>query len=352
MIFNTLSAIFALIGIYISFRIFKEKRSAVMVCPLDSNCQHVLFSKYSKIIGIDIEYFGFLYYLFILIGSVSMIFIPTFPTILKFILIVTTIAGFGFSAYLTMVQAFYIKNWCTWCLSSGLVSTLILASSGYSFHTSVMNGLNIGEVLSEFLPLISLIQLIAVSVGVASITVSSLMTIKFLKDFKIDQREDRKINTVNQITWVSILLLIIVNVSVFTINPVSYLSSAQWITQLFILAVLVFNTAILDLQVQPNLIGLRLDMSSINVFKTLWLRQNAFSGTAISLVSWYIIMLISFFNIGSRNRGVDSINDAAVLISYYISIVIVTVVVSQLATLLADKVKVVRKRKQVSIKLK
>jgi uncharacterized membrane protein len=344
MVFNILSGIFALIGIYITIRIYKKKRTGVMVCPLGSSCQHVLFSKYSKLLGVDIEYFGFVYYLAIFIGSLFAIF-TAIPAIVEFGLLIATIAGFAFSLYLTMIQAFYIKNWCVFCVSSAITSTLILISSGYAFHTKMMGGFNVGDLLASYLPAISLIQLIAVAVGVASVTVSSLMIIKFLGDFKIDEREDRKINVVNQITWVSILLLIIVNVSVFTVNPLEYLLSDKWIAQAFILVVLILNTAIFDMKLQPNLIGVRLDLGSINVFKTFWMRQNAFAATTISIISWYMIMLMSFFN-------VNSANDSVVLISYYITIIIVATVVIQIATLLTDRVKVKRKRNNIPIAIK
>ncbi len=126
MIFNLIYIILSLIGIYISYRIYKEKKSAQMVCPLDGQCQDVLFSKYNKILGINLEYFGFLYYVILAFGFIflnfSLIYIPNLLIILNIIII----SGFLFSIYLSLVQKFILKKWCSWCLFSGLINLFFI----------------------------------------------------------------------------------------------------------------------------------------------------------------------------------------------------------------------------------
>lgn len=356
--------VLGVIGLYLSYKIYSEKRAkknrGLMTCPIGGNCEHVLFSKYSKIFGIDIEYFGFVYFFFLTIGysvllkTASSISLANAFGLLEFFLLVSSLAGVAFSLYLIFVQGFFIKSWCTWCLSLSFVSMMVLIVSSFSFLASIKSGLNISDTLFDYISLILIIRLIAVSIGISSVVISSIMTIKFLKDFRIDEQEDRKINIVNQITWLAILLLIIVNVCVMLISPSFYLSSSDWITQLLILVVLIFNTAIQDLHIQPNLIGIRLDLKSINVFRVFWLRQNAFSAMAISLVSWFMIASVSFFKdsaIANKVSTVETIDDSIEMISYYISIVIIAVVISQVATFLIDKIKVVQNRKKISMNL-
>ncbi|MEX2008266.1 MAG: vitamin K epoxide reductase family protein, partial [Candidatus Spechtbacterales bacterium] len=44
-------------------------------------------------------------------------------------------AAFVFSAYLTFLQAVVIRDWCSWCLISATISTIIFAFSLYADRT-------------------------------------------------------------------------------------------------------------------------------------------------------------------------------------------------------------------------
>ena len=87
-----------------------------------------------------------------------------------------------------------------------------------------------------------------------------------------------------------------------------------------------------------KLIGIRVDLQSINVFKTFWLRQFAFALGTISILSWYVLLIFSFFSTTISN-------DAVLMISYYISIVVVATILSQVGVLLTDRVKASHYRK-------
>jgi uncharacterized membrane protein len=125
-ILNLISLILALEGIYVAWRIYREKHSKKpMVCLFNTNCQSVLESKYANIKGIGLEYFGLFYYFILALGYAFL-----FNNFLKFnienILVLLVVFGFLFSVYLIFIQKFIIKNWCSWCLSSALTSTLLL----------------------------------------------------------------------------------------------------------------------------------------------------------------------------------------------------------------------------------
>ena len=84
---------------------------------------------------------------------------------------------------------------------------------------------------------------------------------------------------------------------------------------------------------RKGIIGIRIDMKSLNVFRTFFLRQLALAMGVISIISWYTILFISFFT------KVADINVIEV-ISYYIAIVIISIVITQFSVLLVDKIKI------------
>ena len=135
MILNLVGLFLSLMGIYISFLIHEEKKKdSGMTCFLDGQCESVLKSKYSKILGINLEYFGIIYYTllawFFTAASFDFVLFLKF----KFLVFYMIAFGFVFSIYLACIQKFVIKNWCTWCLFSGLTNFLLFISVLINFN--------------------------------------------------------------------------------------------------------------------------------------------------------------------------------------------------------------------------
>lgn len=108
----------------------KKKKQRPLVCPLKSNCDSVINSDYSRILGIKLEVLGIVYYTFIAMGyGILNLFIEIPFNALPNILLVISFFAFIFSLYLISVQAFVLRQWCTWCLVSALFCTLIFILS-------------------------------------------------------------------------------------------------------------------------------------------------------------------------------------------------------------------------------
>ncbi len=119
--------IFALAGLTITSYIHRKKTTAQpMVCPIGSNCEVVVHSEYSKLFHVPLEVIGALYYTIIVLTYSLFLVAPEFhsPGSAVVILELTTVA-FLFSIYLISVQAFVLKEWCTWCLGSAFICTII-----------------------------------------------------------------------------------------------------------------------------------------------------------------------------------------------------------------------------------
>lgn len=107
----------------------KKKKNKPLVCPLKSNCDTVINSDYSSFCGIRLEILGMIYYAFIAIGyGVANNFFSISGAVFNFMLPFSFFA-FLFSLYLISVQAFVLRQWCTWCLFSAFFCTLIFILS-------------------------------------------------------------------------------------------------------------------------------------------------------------------------------------------------------------------------------
>ncbi len=100
----------------------KKHSKEALVCPLKANCDTVIHSDYSKFLGMPIEALGMVYYCSIAVSYGLLVIFPELdmPLIVSGLLL-ATVCAFVFSIYLTLVQAFALKNWCTWCLISASI---------------------------------------------------------------------------------------------------------------------------------------------------------------------------------------------------------------------------------------
>lgn len=104
----------------------KKVSKETLVCPLRSNCEAVVFSDYSRFFGVPVELLGIVYYLTIVFAYGFFLAVPVdMSQFLVFAVFSFTIIAFLFSLYLTFIQAFALKQWCTWCLISAGLCTVI-----------------------------------------------------------------------------------------------------------------------------------------------------------------------------------------------------------------------------------
>ena len=157
-IYEMISIILGIGGLYIAGKIYLEKKAGrKMVCPLNGNCEEVLNSDFAKIIGIPLEIAGAGYYLTIIVSNILIIIFPLLKfSLFEIILCGTTLFGFIFSVYLTSLQAFYLKNWCTWCLYSALFSILIFITSVINFSINLESFIDVMRNTPWFFTLVNI----------------------------------------------------------------------------------------------------------------------------------------------------------------------------------------------------
>lgn len=145
-----LPIIIALCGLFLTLYIFTKKKSKqILVCPLNSNCDAVVNSKYSKFLGVSLEVLGMGYFTFLFLFFLSVFFVPGLINYGYFVFIIPMVAfsAFLFSIYLVLIQLLLIKQWCVWCLVSAILCitefALILKVSPLNVKGLLMTILNI-----------------------------------------------------------------------------------------------------------------------------------------------------------------------------------------------------------------
>lgn len=94
-------------------------------CLLSEGCDAVLKSEFATFFGIPLAYMGLAYYLVILIGITA--YQQSRNADLLKGLFLLNLSGFAFSLWLVYLQAFVLNSYCTWCLISAAVTTLLLS---------------------------------------------------------------------------------------------------------------------------------------------------------------------------------------------------------------------------------
>jgi uncharacterized membrane protein len=112
-------AVIAVIGLGVATYLTVARFSGGDVaCVVGGGCETVQNSEYSTLLGIPVPVLGLFGYAGFLVSAA----VPGPPG--RALGLFTAIVGFGFSAWLTAVEAFILEAWCTWCVISAVLVTI------------------------------------------------------------------------------------------------------------------------------------------------------------------------------------------------------------------------------------
>lgn len=114
-------------GLLIAFYIHRKKRlHEPLTCPIGHPCDPVIHSRYSRFLDMPVELLGVIYYTIVVVAYIFFLTTPALaqPFLSQTLLTLSGIA-FLFSLYLTAVQTFILREWCTWCLISAALCAVI-----------------------------------------------------------------------------------------------------------------------------------------------------------------------------------------------------------------------------------
>jgi protein-disulfide isomerase/rhodanese-related sulfurtransferase/uncharacterized membrane protein len=130
---KSLSLLLAFLGLFDSLYLFwiYTSPARTMVC-VGTGCDTVRLSAYSHLGGVPMPVYGVIgYVLIVLLIVAESLATPALAGKIRYALAGATGFGFVFSAYLEYVQGFVLHAFCAWCVTSGVVMTLLCALAAY-----------------------------------------------------------------------------------------------------------------------------------------------------------------------------------------------------------------------------
>lgn len=267
----------------------KVKPQETFVCPLHGDCVAVIHSEFSHFFGIPVEWLGMTYYLAIAVMYGLFLALPLLLTpATLFLSIGISGAAFLFSVYLTFIQLVYLKQICTWCLTSAGLSTVIFFTSLFGSNFEFLG------LLDTMRPAILILHLIGIAIGLGGATFTDVFFFKFLRDLKISRGEAAILRTISQVIWFGLALLILSGVGLYLGDAATYNQSSKFLMKMIVVAVLVVNGAFLNLKITPHLIHISFGDDPMKTPKEELQRERkiAFALGAVSFVSWYSALIL------------------------------------------------------------
>ncbi len=314
----SLVALAGFAGFMLSFFIrHKKKKGEHFVCPVNFDCDAVVKGEYSKFLGLPVELIGMAYYGLV---TLSYLFFVSFPYLISdlivFLVLGTTIGALLFSFYLTFIQAFLIKEWCTWCLASAGLCVIIF------FYALFGSEFGFIYLLREYRQPIVIFHAIGAALGLGGATVADILFFKFLKDFRIAEWEADVLKKLSQIIWFALAVLVITGIGLYLPNADILNQTPKFLVKVIIVGIIILNGAFLNLYISPRLVKISFGEKHPHEKGELKKeRQLAFAMGAISIVSWYSAFILGMYdpNIGFQ-----------LLLGIYLLIVAAAVLASQI----------------------
>ena len=126
----------SLIGIAVALYVAQGNYTGqTLWCPILDGCNAVLNSPYSRILGVPMSYFGFVYYLYMFALAARLAYEP-FSSSLRFRAILYAAMGAVSSMYFIYLQLRFIQELCSYCLISAAVSVLLLCVALWHYQAT------------------------------------------------------------------------------------------------------------------------------------------------------------------------------------------------------------------------
>jgi uncharacterized membrane protein len=104
-------------------------------CPVIDGCNAVINSPYSRVFGVPMSYFGFIYYLFMFGLAARLAYEPAANSV-RFRAVLYAALGAISSVYFIYLQIGPIAALCSYCLISAVTSLLLLFAAVWHFLAS------------------------------------------------------------------------------------------------------------------------------------------------------------------------------------------------------------------------
>lgn len=279
----------ALAGFGVAAKIYADKQKPKpMVCPMGGTCDRVVRSKYSQFFGVDISVGGMLYYSLIAVVYTAIMFSQgALPAELSFAVVGLSVGALMFSLYLVGIQAFVLRNWCTWCVISAILSFVIAVLSMWVIQFDLLS------LLAQYKSGIVIAHALAAGIGVGATTVTDVLFMRFLADFRIDKTESATMKTYSQIIWLALGVLIITGIGLYLPESERLLQSSKFLVKVCVVLVILLNGLLLNFFVTPKMTKIKFELAARKLTpSSKRVRRIVYASGAVSIISWYVVFVL------------------------------------------------------------
>ena len=289
--FYSFIALAAVGGFGVSLYIYyTKKHHKQLVCPIGSDCNAVVTSRYSKFLGVPLEYLGMFYYAITFAAYVVLIFashLISEPFLSG--LIILTAAAFFFALYLLFVQAFLLRQWCIWCILSAALSIgiFIISLASVDFAAAF---------LTEAQAVIGVVHALGFAIGTGGATTALFLFLRFLRDLDIDEKELQTLKGISELIWLGFAFVLISQFASYITYAPALAQSGPFLTQTIALFVAAVSGAVLMIIFAPLLAAIPFNETAKNHRRSPLesLRKPLFITGAVALSSWYFAFIMSY----------------------------------------------------------
>lgn len=308
----------AMAGFALAFYIHHTKNEGTekLICPVGGGCDVVTESTYSKFFGFPVELLGMIYYVVVAVAYLVLLAFPNVVTVqVAFWIMSLTITAVLFSAYLVFIQAFVIKHWCIWCLTSAFLCLVIFMAAILGSRFGLVT------LLFEYSNLIFFVHIIGLILGLGGATFMTAFFFRFLRDLRISVWEADIIRFLSEASWVGLAVLVVTGVGLYLPRSLELGALGGFWVKVWALMAVIISGALLNFIVSPKLISISFavkhDHQSGELRRA---RRLAFVFGAIYMVSWYSVLVFDLIKTSDLSFSL--------LLSIYLLVVVLSVVIS------------------------
>jgi hypothetical protein len=114
------------------------------------------------------------------------------------------------------------------------------------------------------------------------------LTLKFLKDFKIDQKEKMTLMYLWQVLWSAIFLVIISSFAIFVFDIKVFDNQRIYLIKSLIFGFIVFGSILMSFFILPKLDKSKISCSVMHITSTSFYRNVAIAFSTMLLISWLV----------------------------------------------------------------
>ena len=269
---------------------YTKKHHKQLVCPVGSNCNVVITSRYSKFLGVSLEYLGMFYYAVIFISYIVLIFASHLLSE-SFLsgLIIFTAGAFFFALYLLFAQAFLLRQWCIWCILSAALSIgiFIISLASVDFAAAF---------LTEITVVIEVIRDFGFILGVGGATTALFLFSRFLEDLDIDEKELQTLKGISELVWLGLAFTLVSQFASYVAYTETLALSGPFLAQTIALFIAAISGVVLMVIIAPFLAAIPFnEKTKYHHHSSLEsLRRPLFVTGAIALSSWYFAFIMNY----------------------------------------------------------